>query len=165
VGRKPDQYFLSTLDKGLKILNLFGEEPVALSLTEIQRKMGINKTSAYRFVETLTQLGYLRKDPVTKRLKLGAKAFSLGYRFVQNFDLLKIIKPFIDKAYEDLKITIDSAILEDDHFVILYRREAKHTLTFRLPAVVREFYCNALGKAALAFLPEEKTSKLLAVKS
>lgn len=162
MANQSNQYFLTTLDKGLRILNLFNQEQTSLSLTEIQHEIGINKTSAYRFVDTLVQLRYLRKDPLTKRLKLGARALDMGYKFLQSFDLLQTIKPFIDQAYQELQITIDSALLEDGFFLILYRREARHTLTFRLPPVTHELYCNALGKAALAFLPKEKLNRILA---
>ena len=55
-----DQYFSKTLEKGLVILNLFNLDHSFLTLSEISRLSGINKTSTYRLTNTLVQLGYLK---------------------------------------------------------------------------------------------------------
>ncbi len=158
---KRNSYYLSTLAKGLRLLNLFTERQSELSLTEISRRLDIDKTSAYRFVSTLVQLGYLRRDPQTRLLKLGPEALRVGYGFLQSFDLLQTVKPFVDEFYERKNTTIDTALLDGDSFVILYRREARDTLTFRLPAVVSDLYCNALGKAVMAFLSAEEAGRII----
>ena len=105
---KPSQYFLTTLEKGLIILSLFTVEQPNLSRVEISRLTGINMTSTYRFIDTLTTLGYLRKDPRTKLLELGPAAFSLGHNFIQNFSLLNIVRPLLDQIYEKHHISVDS---------------------------------------------------------
>ena len=51
-----------TLDKGLKILNLYCGEKATYSLSEISRCLGINKTSIFRFVNTLCEHGYLQPE-------------------------------------------------------------------------------------------------------
>jgi len=56
------QYFSSTLEKGRNILNLFDRDHASRRLSEISKITGINKTSVYRFVNTLVKLGYLRKS-------------------------------------------------------------------------------------------------------
>ena len=61
-----DPYFSKTIEKGLVILSLFDRNHPHISLVEISRKLGINKTSTYRFVNTLVQLNYIKKSPETK---------------------------------------------------------------------------------------------------
>ena len=63
-----NQYFSTSLQKGLKILWLFNKETPSLTQSEISRTTGINMTSTYRFVNTLVRLGYLEKDAKTKEL-------------------------------------------------------------------------------------------------
>lgn len=156
MSKPSNSYFSKTIEKGLSILNLFNQNRTVISLKEISQDIGINRTSAFRFANTFIQLGYLRKDPRTKLLKLGPRSISLSYSLMKSFDLLQIIKPFIDNAYNTYNITIDSALLYGDTILILYRREAKETLTFRLPPVTTSLHCTALGKAALAYLPEDE---------
>lgn len=161
MAEKKDSYFSTTLEKGLKILSLFNQDRVSCSLAELSELSGINKTSTYRFVNTLVQLGYLRRDPETRQIKLGARAVIVGHGFLRGFDLLQMIRPIIDDAHEEYRTTIDTAILDGDTVAILYRREAGNTLTYRLPTVTRSLHCSALGKAILAFQPREEVEEFL----
>ena len=90
------KYFLSTLEKGLKVLSLFNHERTQISQIEIAKLIDTDKTSTYRLVNTLVILGFLKKDPQSKLLKLGTQSFTLAQNFIQGFDLLQIIRPVID---------------------------------------------------------------------
>jgi len=152
---KTDSYYSTPLEKGLRILGLFLEEQ-ELSLQKIANQLGSTKTSAYRFVNTLVQLGYLRKNPITKAVSLGTNAFILGNGLVRGFDLFKLVKPFADQACNTYKVTVDSSVYEEGRLFILYRREVGDTLTYRLPNVTTALTSTAVGKAVLAFLPHEE---------
>jgi len=146
-----DQYFSKTIEKGLSILSLFDREHTRLTLAEISQKTDINKTSTYRFVNTLVRLGYLKKNASSKRLKLGPKSLLLGHNFIRGFDLLQNTKPLIDRTFAEHRITIDSALLDGLQLIAFYRREAINTIAFRQPVVSRELHARAMGKAVLAF--------------
>ena len=147
----PNQYFSKTIEKGLSILSLFDREHTRLTLAEISQKTDINKTSTYRFVNTLVQLGYLKKNANSKLLKLGPKSLLLGHNFIHGFDLLQNIKPLIDKTFVEHRISIDSALLDGLQLLALYRREAPNTITFRQPLISRDLHARAMGKAVLAY--------------
>jgi DNA-binding IclR family transcriptional regulator len=154
-------YFSKIIEKGLRILTLFTPETTSLSLKDITLKTRINPTSTFRFVETLIQLGYLKKDPRTKLIKLGPMALALSHNIIKSFDILQIIKPHIDEAFGRFNVTIDSAIIEEQRIVLLYRREAKDTLTFTLPLLSPHIHCSALGKAYLSGLSEDALLSIL----
>jgi DNA-binding IclR family transcriptional regulator len=160
-GGRSNPYFSKIIDKGLRILSLFTPETTSMTLKEITGRTRINPTSTFRFVETLVQLGYLKKDPKTKVLKLGPMALVLSHNIIKSFDILQIIKPHIDEAFDRHNVSIDSAIVEEGRLVLLYRREAKDTLTFALPLLSPHIHCSALGKAYLAGLPEDALSEVL----
>ncbi len=157
--RRP--YSLSTLEKGLAVLSMFGPERTALTQADIAREIGTNKTSAHRFARTLLDLGFLSQDPQTKLLRLGPKALRMALEFIQGYDLLTAVKPIIDRVFDRLDVTIDLALLDNGGLFILYRRESRQTLTFRLPPAVDDLHSNALGKALLAFLPPQEAERLL----
>lgn len=149
---KQDQYFSKTLEKGLSILNLFGRETPFRSLTEISNLTGINKTSTYRLVNTLIQLGYLRKSLNGKSLRLGPKAFSMGHECFHGFDIFQGIKPILDKTFFEHHISIDSALIDGYKLISLYRREMPNLVFFHLPLIMDELYARAMGKIVLANL-------------
>lgn len=158
---KASQYFSKPFAKGLRVLDLFTPERSSLSLTEIAEAIGTNKSSAFRFINTLVELEYLKKDPRTKLLTLGSKAYSLGMNLAKSFSVVQIIKPILDEAYESLQVTIDSALIEGLTLLNLYRREVKDTLMINFPPVESAIHCTALGKAILAFLPETRREDII----
>jgi IclR family pca regulon transcriptional regulator len=158
---QPNKYFLSTLEKGLRVLNLFNEDRSVLSLKEISKLVGTDKTSAYRLVNTLVQLGYLKKDPRSKLLRLGTQSFYMAQSFLLSFDLIQVIRPVIDDIFDDHNLTIDSALLDGDRLFAIYRRQARNTIEFRFPSPERELFNTALGKAVLAFLPQAELLQIL----
>ena len=158
---KNDPYFSKTIEKGLILLNLFDRDHPRRSLSEISRLTGINKTSVFRFVNTLVKLGYLKKSESNKLLKLGPRALLLGHNFTQGFDLLQGVKPIIDKNFLECKNTIDSALLYDLTLLSLYRRDAPNPIYFRLPLVFDNLYARAMGKAVLAQLSQAERLRFL----
>ena len=153
-----DQYFSKTLEKGLNILTLFDREHPSRSLSEIAKLTGINKTSTYRLVNTFVQLGYLRKSADNKSLRLGTKAFALGHECFHGFDIYQGIKPIIDKTFLEHKISIDSALVDGNRLISLYRREMPNLVHYHLPMVMDELYARAMGKAVLAHFTEAELS-------
>ena len=161
MSKNTDQYFSKTIEKGFYILRLFDRDHTRLSLSEISQTTGINKTSTFRFVNTLIKLGLLKKSASNKSLKLGPKSLTLGQNFIQGFDLLQATQPLIDKTYEEYKITIDSALLDDFTLISLYRREAVNTIYFRQPLVMKDLYARAMGKAVLAQLNQAELTRFI----
>ncbi len=156
-----DHYFSKSFEKGIRILNLFNPERTSLNLKEVSEEMGLNMTSAFRYVNTLIQLNYLKREPKTKVLKLGSAALSMGYRLTKSFDPLQTIKPLLDAAHAKHNVSVDSVLFEKDSVVRLYQREVKGALIFHLPVVERALHCMAMGKAILAFLPEKEMIELV----
>jgi DNA-binding IclR family transcriptional regulator len=159
IGTK--QYYSKTLEKGMIILGLFDRDHQHRGLSEISRLTGINKTSTYRLVNTLVQMGYLRKSVNNKSLRLGPRAFVLGHHFFHGFDIFQSVKPFIDKTFFEQKVSIDSALLHGRTLISLYRREMPNLIYFRLPVIMEELYARAMGKAILANLDPAEVSKIL----
>jgi IclR family pca regulon transcriptional regulator len=156
-----DKYFSKTIEKGLLVLSLFDRDHSKRSLSEISQITGINKTSVYRFVNTLVELGYLRKNSSNRLIRLGPRSFVLGQNLFHGFDLLQGIKPIIDKTSIQHNVSIDSALLHGHSLISLYRRELPNLIYFRLPLIMDELHARALGKAVLANLDSEELNAFL----
>jgi len=156
-----DKYFSKTIEKGLLILSLFDRDHSKRSLSEISQITGINKTSVFRFVNTLIELGYLRKNSSNRLIRLGPRSFVLGQNFFHGFDLLQGFKPIIDKTSIQHNVSIDSALLHGHSLISLYRRELPNLIYFRLPLLMDDMHARALGKAVLANLESEELNAFL----
>jgi DNA-binding IclR family transcriptional regulator len=154
-------YYSEPFAKGLRILRLFDPEHKTLSLKEISDALNVNPSSAFRFTNTLVQLNYLNKDAKKKTLSLGKKAYLLGLGIVNSFSLLDIVKPFVDDVNERLNISVDSCVLEDRALLQLYFRGAKDSPVYKALIINPAIHCTGLGKAILAYLPEDELAELL----
>lgn len=159
--KKQTPYFSKSLEKGLRILSLFNQDRITCTQSEISKLTGINMTSTYRFVNTFVELGYLQKHPETKRLKLGSKAIALGHGLLRGFDFLQMVKPIVDETCSEHQITMDVALRDSDALMIIYRREIRNALPYQLPTVIKDLNSTALGKAVLAFLPEQERLSII----
>ena len=72
-----DRKYIISLERGLKILEIFGESARKLTLTEVASACSLNKTAAQRFLYTLCLLGYLSRDE-NKKYQLSTKILSFG---------------------------------------------------------------------------------------
>ena len=150
-----------TLEKGLRILDLFDRYHQGLRLTDIYQAVGLNKTTTYRFVNTYCRLGYLRRDPATKLFHLGPRSNALAYNVLQNSDLVEAVAPVVDKAHRRLELHIDVGLLHDDAIFVIYRCVSVDTPSFRHFISSRGLHFLATGKAVLAFLPPKERDRLI----
>lgn len=156
-----DKNHIQSLERGLRILELVGEAPDPLTLTEIAGRMGLNKTTTQRFLNTLCALGYLDRNE-HKRFVWGHRVLHLGYKYLNDTHLVQIAQPFIDTFSAAVAGTINLAVLEQDAVLFIYRKEVRRFLKYdlhpgsRLPA-----HCTASGKALLAALPDAELRQAL----
>ncbi len=151
-----------TLDKGLKILNLYCGEKATYSLSEISRCLGINKTSVFRFVNTLCEHGYLQKDLKARgAYSLGIRTIPLAHSFLQKADIVQSIKPYVDEVHKQYDLHIDVGLIQNNNIYLVYRRESKDTLAFLHFTAAGDLHNLATGKAAMAFMDEERLAGFL----
>ena len=148
-----DGYFSTTIEKGLKLLSLFSDVRPEISQVEISRELGINHTSAFRYVNTLVQLGYLKKDPQTKRLSPSLKSIVLCNNLIRSFNFLGSVRTLVDEVFKAHNITIDVALIDGDTLSVIHRREAEETFIYKFPTVLQVWNTLSIGKAFMSGLP------------
>ena len=112
------QYYSVSLERGLSILRCFTPDRPVWSLKHISETIGLNKTSTYRFANTLVQLGYLKKDPQTKLMRLGPQIATFGLGYFYSNTLREIARPLIDEISDTYNITTELAFYEEDTIAV-----------------------------------------------
>ncbi len=161
MAKRPMDYFAKTLDKGLRILNLFDSGHSSWSLTAIAQKAEMNLTSTYRLANTFIELGYLNKDPDTKLLRLGPMAVAMSNRILRGFDLNRMLEPVVNEIHHKYNVSIEISIFQSTFMVQIYNIEETATLTYSQDVVSEFLYCTASGKSILAHLPKEELAELV----
>jgi IclR family pca regulon transcriptional regulator len=138
-----------------------------IGTSELARELGLTRSTAHRYISTLSGLGYLQQDADTRRYRLGPRVVDLGFSAINSMDVREISAPYLQQLSDETGFTVNLGILDGTDVVYVERcrtarpgqREIDLNLHVgsRLPA-----YCTALGKAMLAFLPEDERRALVA---
>ena len=101
---------IQSVDRALAILELFKDIDY-LGLTEIAKKMGIAKSTAFGLVNTLMSKGFLEKDSVTNKYRLGVILLELGGLYSSRLDIRNEALPFMHGLREKTNETVQLSIL------------------------------------------------------
>jgi IclR family pca regulon transcriptional regulator len=156
-----------SLERGLAILSAFDSDRPLIGVSELSRELELSRSTAHRYISTLARLGYLQQDPDSKRYRLGPRVLDLGFSAINSMDVREISAPHLRRLSDETGHTVNLAILDGTDVVYIERcrtaqpgqREIDLNLHVgaRLPA-----YCTAMGKAILAFVPEERREEIIA---
>ena len=147
----------SSVHKTFAILEYFTVQKPEWGVTELAEAIGSNKSTVYRFLADLCQLGILYKHTSTDKYSLGLKLFELGNR-------VQLQSAFVDKTHPEL-IEVASGITETVHIAILKKQQVFYVDKVESPQGLRisshigsfnPAYATALGKILLAFLSKEE---------
>jgi IclR family pca regulon transcriptional regulator len=155
-----------SLERGLAILSAFSSDKSSIGVSELSRELGLSRSTTHRYIATLTSLGYLQQDAETKRYRLGPRVLDLGFAAINSMDIREISVPHLQALSDSTGFTVNLAILDGTDVVYIERcrtsRSGQRQIDLnlhvgsRLPA-----YCTAMGKALLAFVPDDRFDEIL----
>jgi IclR family pca regulon transcriptional regulator len=156
------RYFIEALERGLQILEVFSEESHSLTLTEIGALVGLNKSTAFRFVYTLEKLGYLERDPGTKRYRPGLKVLRLGFAALNSLEMVQIAQPYLKALSAECGETTNMTVRDGEDIVYVARNKRRQIVSVDLQLGSRlPVHCTSMGKAQLIDLSRQELSDLL----
>lgn len=156
---------IRSIEKTFRILELFNHNRDELSIGEINVLTDYPKSTIHGIISTLLGLGYLRQNPITKKYRLGNRIFHLLSNHDKTNNILKAAKPFLLDLATRFEETVHLATLDNGEVFYIDKVQVSNRLTIcseigrKLPA-----YCTSIGKALLAFQPEDEIQKFLKTK-
>ena len=154
--------FNSSLEKGLAVIRSFSASRRHMNLPEIAEAAGITRSAAQRFAFTLAALGYLRKDPKTKRYSLTPRCLDLGLGYLQANWLIDHANPFLLDLNRKCGETVNLSDPEGTDMVLVARFPSHKYIAIHMPLGRRlPMFCTASGRAYLSALPEDEAEELL----
>lgn len=157
-----DPLMVNSVEKAFRVLNVFQDRQGSLSLTEIARASGLDKSAAQRFTHTLNRLGYLQKDSRTKLFSLTAKTLSIGYSYSRSNRFIDQAIPYLSHLSQSTSETVNLTVLDDTEIIFVSRYLSHHTFNTEVQIGTRmPAYCTAPGMAMLSRLPPEEALDVL----
>lgn len=154
-------YQLNSLVRAISILEILGESDVPLSLAELSRRMQIHKSTAHRSLMVLERMALIERTS-GNRFRLGMKLYELGTRAVQQVDLRSRIRPYFQRLSVQLGETVHLGVLQRATVVYLDKAEPhRHICMSSKTGSTNPAHCTSLGKAMLAYLPQEQVEDIV----
>lgn len=155
----------STLAHGLVVLeftSLVGKKK-GITLQEITKSLGMNRSNVYRYLKTLVECGWLEYDPETYRYSIGGKPLQIAGASLQQMDLRTVARPFLEDLAEETCLAIHLGVLNEFSVIYIDKVESDSPIQMRShPGMTAPAYCTAMGKALLATLAPQEVSTLVA---
>jgi IclR family pca regulon transcriptional regulator len=154
--------FIQSLSTGLEVLLVFDASHTSMNLQEIADAAGITKSSAQRCAFTLESLGFLRKDPVSKRYSLAPKALDFAYRYLLSNPLIDRANPYLLELNRRSKETVNMSEPDKLEMVFVARFPSPTHSIVHMPVGRRlPMFCTAAGRAYLSALDEDAARAIL----
>lgn len=152
-----------TVERTFAILQLIADCKEGITLQEIANEMGMAKSSAFVIVQTLLELNYISTvKNNNKKYCLGIETYSLGMKYVNDMSLVEQCAIYIPPIAEKYNKTAFVAVLNGTKIVYVYKYVAHNAkLASCALGTRKDAYATSLGKAIIAFLPEEERSALV----
>ncbi len=155
---------LSSVKKAFKVLEAFTDERTELGVTQISELLKSHKSSISRVLMTLMAEGFVDKNPLTKKYRLGTKLMELGHCALSRFDLKEYAGPYLETLAKKTNEIIHLSILDKNEIVYIDKKGEGQVLTVatriggRNPA-----YACGMGKVLLSGLSSEELMKVLSL--
>jgi IclR family transcriptional regulator, KDG regulon repressor len=162
VNAVDEKYIIQTVKNAMELLQLFTESSPEWTLTELAKQKSLNISNAKRLLNTLVEYGYLEKNTVSKKYRLGLAIVRLSGVLTTTMEIYKEARPILNKLVEKYNENVHIGVLEEtnvlylDKFESLYSTRLASHIGKRNPA-----YCTGCGKVLLAYKPEPLQQELL----
>jgi DNA-binding IclR family transcriptional regulator len=153
----------SSADRALEILMLFDEERLTLTGADVVTRLGIGRSTAYRYLQSLAATGFLEEAGGRAGYRLGARVLQLARLAGRGVNLVDLARPVMRALREQAGETVLLARRSGEMAVCLAIEESDQPVRTSLP-VGHLLPLNAGGPALvlLAWAPPEVVDRVLA---
>ena len=157
---------IRALIRGLEALAVLNRRNGA-TVSEVTSEIKLPRTTTYRILETLSEAGYVYRDPADDRYRLTLLVRGLAHGFDDEAWISQIARPCINELCKDIVWPVN--LLSPSGTSMLIRETTDHasplaverfSAGFRLPLLL-----SASGRVYLAFCPPETRNTLLDILS
>ena len=163
VRREKTNYVIQSVAHALDVLEQFAGETEELGVTDLSKRLKLHKNNVFRLLATLESRGYIEQNKATENYRLGVRSLQLGQAYVNRMGLLRQARPVMEALVRQCRETTYVAVPRRGGMVPLDSVDADQPI--RLVSHIGEslpLHCTAVGKAHLAFEPEDELKTRLA---
>jgi IclR family transcriptional regulator, acetate operon repressor len=151
----------STIDRAFDLLRLAVDKGSPLSLADAAAASGLPKPTAHRILRLLAGRGLLHQGR-DRSYRLGPELYRLAGKALSQVEYVSAAEDALDALQAITPETIHFAVLAGNELVFVLKKEGRQP--YRMASMVGMSvmtHCSSIGKAVLAFTPDERRAVLL----
>lgn len=150
------KYMIPGLERGLIILMELSRNHREMSFAEIVKRVDIPKATAYRAIQTLEYMGFIRRHPSTGLYTLGVNVLRLGFEYVASLDVVQVGQPVIESLRDKTGCSSHIAIRDGQDVIYVARVSAANATIRRVSVGTRlPVHRTSLGRVLLTGMSRE----------
>ena len=159
---KTDQNTIKSLDRAIIVLQRLGEIGGA-TLSGLASDLGQSQATVYRVLITLEGRGLVEFDKAAQVWNVGAGAYLIGAHFLRRTSLVDRARPILRQLMQETGETANLGIEKDGEVLFVSQVETHSNIrAFFPPGSLSEMHASGIGKALLAFMPQDRRETVLA---
>ena len=157
---------VGSVERAFAILEFLNSTKRGWNISEISRKLQIPKSTAHVLVSTLDQLGYIKHYESSRRFALSPKILKIGQNALKSNPLPQLALSHLYWLMQETKLTAHLGIVHENRVMFIQKVDGPGMIRFdTYVGKYSEVHCTGVGKAILAFQPDEKIESLLSAHS
>ena len=155
---------IQSVDRALLILETLSQAREGMALNDISARTGLNVSTCHHLLATLSQRGYVTREPGSKAYALGNKIFELSAARARQIDVVGIASPVLRALNEATREAVHLAAMQGRDLITLAKLDSRHAVGVDSGMVGKSgaAHATATGKAILAWLPEPEIRAIIA---
>ena len=138
--------------RAVRLLKLFTNERPEMSLAEISKRAGLNKTTTHRLLRALQSESLISRNTATNSYSLGAGLMALGVQALASSDLRRRVRPLLKALARESGETATLEVPVEGSMLILDEVTGRHVVAAAGNIGTRwPIHATSTGKAWLAF--------------
>jgi len=158
----PQDNAVQSIERAVKILEELAEEKEGLGVTQLSRRLALHKSTVHRILSTLLNLGYVEQNKYSEKYRLGMKLLYLGGTILERMDLRHEAHDLLKELSEEVNEAVHLVVPDGDRALYIDKIDSSRTIRMYSQIGRRApMHASAVGKAILAFSPDDLTSKVI----
>lgn len=158
---KPEQITIQSLDRAMRILKVLADGE-GLSLTELSEAAEEAPATVYRVLSTFAAHGIVEVEAGSQLWFVGQEAFRIGSAFLGRTNLVEQARVVMHALMAETGETANLAIADGGQVVFISQVETHEPIrAFFRPGTRGPIHASGIGKALLAYLPEERIEQII----
>lgn len=150
------------VDRAIAILQCFTPDQPALSVIEIQKRVGLSRPTLYRLLQTLAQRDLILAEGDPQRFRLSHGVMALSHVWLKGLDVVALARSIVEGLRDLTGETAALFKLQDDRGICILECESRHVLSIsRGVGDSSSLTRGSTGKAMLGFMEPHRQSEIL----